>query len=100
MKRDWPISVAALALVAVTCIATVSTAREPEPISSGGSTTFRRLNEAQYVRSITDIFGEGIKIPGRFEPRLREHGLLTIGDAQVVVTPSGIEQYELRAREI
>ncbi len=61
---------------------------------------FRRLNEAQYTRSIEQIFGPEVKVPGRFDPPLREHGLLAIGDATVTVTPSGIEQYELRAREI
>jgi hypothetical protein len=52
------------------------------------------------VRSIEQIFGPGIDVPGRFDPPLREQGLLAIGDAKVTVTPSGIEQYELRAREI
>lgn len=61
---------------------------------------FRRLNEAQYIRSIELIFGPAIKVPGRFDPPLREQGLLAIGDATVTVSASGIEQYELRAREI
>lgn len=61
---------------------------------------FRRLNEAQYIRAIEQVFGPGLKVPGRFDPPLREQGLLAIGDAHVTVTPSGIEQYELRAREI
>lgn len=71
-----------------------------EPATSGGPTTFRRLSEAQYKRSIEDIFGPGIKVPGRFDPPLREAGLLAIGDGKVVVSASGLEQYELRAREI
>jgi hypothetical protein len=75
-----------------------SVASEPE--TSGGPTTFRRLNEVQYTRSIEDIFGVGIKIPGRFDPPLREEGLLAIGDGKAGVSSSGLEQYELRAREI
>jgi hypothetical protein len=71
-----------------------------EPPSSGGPAGFRRLDETQYRRSIEDIFGAGIEIPGRFEPPLREEGLLAIGASKVVITPSGFEQYELRAREI
>jgi hypothetical protein len=71
-----------------------------EPETPGNPLAFRRLNEAQYIHSIDDIFGPGIQIPGRFEPALRDGGLLAIGDAKVVVTPSGFEQYELRAREI
>jgi hypothetical protein len=39
-------------------------------------------------------------VPGRFEPPLRDHGLLAIGDGKAVFSASGIEQNELRAREI
>lgn len=74
------------------------TASAPEIM--GGLPGLRRLNEAQYVRSIEQIFGSGIKVPGRFDPPLREQGLLAIGDAKVTVSASGIEQFELRAREI
>jgi hypothetical protein len=65
-----------------------------------GSPGFRRLNEAQYIRSIEQIFGPGIAVPGRFDPPLREEGLLAIGDSHVSVSASGLEQYHLRAREI
>jgi hypothetical protein len=70
------------------------------PATTGGPPGFRRLNEAQYKRSIEQIFGAGINVPGRFEPPLREAGLMSIGDAKVAVSASGLEQYELRAREI
>ena len=75
-----------------------SLAAEPETI--GSLPGFRRLNQAQYTRSIEQIFGAGLRVPGRFDPPLRVHGLMAIGDGTVTVTPSGIEQYELRAREI
>ncbi|MCW1401040.1 hypothetical protein OKA06_01375 [Novosphingobium sp. MW5] len=75
---------------------TPAVAAAPAP----GATGLRRLNEAQYARSIAQVFGPGITIPGRFEPSLRDKGLLAIGDSAVTVTGSGIEQYELRAREI
>jgi hypothetical protein len=71
-----------------------------EPAATAGSPGFRRLNEAQYIRSIEQIFGPGITVPGRFDPPLREEGLLAIGDSQVSVSASGLEQYHLRAREI
>ena len=71
-----------------------------EPATAGGLPGFRRLNEAQYVRSIAQIFGEGITVPGRFDPPLREAGLMAIGDGKATLSASGIEQYELRAREI
>jgi len=61
---------------------------------------FRRLNEAQYIRSIEQIFGAEITVPGRFDPTRREDGLMAIGAGRVTVSSSGIEQYELRAREI
>jgi hypothetical protein len=79
-------------------VVTAESARPPAvaPAPPG----FRRLNEAQYIRSIEQIFGSGIKVPGRFDPPLRAEGLLAIGDATVTVSASGIEQYELRAREI
>lgn len=77
---------------------TSSPATEPETI--GSLPGFRRLNQAQYVRSIEQIFGAGLRVPGRFEPPLRQHGLMAIGDGEVSISPSGIEQYELRAREI
>jgi hypothetical protein len=71
-----------------------------EPVSLGGAVSIRRLNEEQYKRSIEDIFGTDIKVPGRFDPVLREDGLLAIGDSHVNVSASGLEQNELRARQI
>lgn len=71
-----------------------------EPTSSGGPATARRLDESQYKHTIAQIFGADIKVPGRFEPPVRESGLLAIGNSKVIVTPAGFEQYALRAREI
>ena len=68
--------------------------------ASGGPLTFRRLNESQYKQSIVDIFGEGITVPGRFDPVVREEGLLAIGESRAGLSSSGLEQYELRARDI
>jgi hypothetical protein len=100
--KGWllSISIASLATLMIGASACGTAGAADEPMTSGGPTTFRRLNAEQYTRSIEDIFGAGIKIPGRFEPPLRDEGLLAIGDARVIVTPSGIEQYELKAREI
>lgn len=71
-----------------------------EPVSMGGPTVLRRLNEEQYKNSIAAIFAPDITVPGRFDPPLREEGLLAIGDGKAVISSSGIEQYELRARQI
>jgi hypothetical protein len=69
-------------------------------VSEGGPPGFRRLNESQYKRSIAQIFGADIKVPGRFEPPVREDGLLAIGDSKAVVTLSGLDQYVIRSKEI
>ena len=71
-----------------------------EPSSAGGDTTARMLTEAQYRQSISDIFGSDLKFGGRFEPRVRQNGLLSLGDAVVTVTPVGMEQYDGMARAI
>jgi hypothetical protein len=83
-------------------ISSIVGAQEPqsEPTTSGGTATVRRLSADQYRRSIEDIFGLGIRIPGRSEPEVRDDGLLAIGDSRASTTPSGLEQYDLKAREI
>ena len=73
---------------------------EKEPATSGGEVAFKRLSEDQYARSIESAFGEGIDIPGRFDPPRREAGLMAIGNGRVVVSRSGFEQAELRGRKI
>jgi hypothetical protein len=97
----WSTGIAAalsLAWIAVPSRGEVTQVATPE--AAAGDTGFRRLNEAQYKRSIEQIFGPGVSIPGRFDPPRREEGLLAIGDGKVVVSPSGLEQFEMRAREI
>jgi hypothetical protein len=101
MKLNW-LAYGAGALVLGGIVVAFLALREPagEPATPGNPTAFRRLTEAQYARSIRNIFGDGIEIPGRFEPPLRAGGLIAIGSSDVVSTPFGIEQYELKAREI
>jgi hypothetical protein len=102
IKRSLAVAVAGALLAGVALLPasreTAEAAASDEMVA--GLPGFRRLSEAQYVRSIEHIFGPGIRIPGRFEPPLREDGLMAIGDSKVVVSASGLEQYELRAREI
>lgn len=92
----------ALGLVAAVVGGTflIRSAGPREPVASGGPATFRRLDEVQYTHSIEAIFGPEIKIPGRFDPPRREDGLLAVGDSRVVVSSSGFEQAEIRARDI
>ena len=95
-RQAWTVCGAAVMFAAAVAV----TRALDEPPTSGGPATFRRLNGDQYARAIQDAFGSGIKIPGRFEPPMREEGLLAIGDGKVAVSSSGFEQAELRAREI
>lgn len=56
-----------------------------------------RLTESQYRQSIADIFGESVRIYGRFEPDYRRDRLLAVGSAWASVSPSGFEQYQQMA---
>jgi hypothetical protein len=66
----------------------------------GGPVAMRRLTEAQYRQTIADVFGPEIKVVGRFEPDVRQDGLLAVGTAHVTVSPAGFEQYEAIGRGI
>lgn len=61
---------------------------------------YRRLTETQYRNTIADVFGDEIKVEGRFEPELREEGLQAVGNAHLSITTSGMEQYYGMARSI
>src|SRR5207244_717928 len=65
-----------------------------------GPVAMRRLTQEQYKQIVSDIFGPTIRLGGRFEPDLRDAGLLAVGASQVSVTASGIEQYDQMARSI
>ena len=101
-RAFWLASAAAglIGLAVIAPVEDVTAKSTAAPSVAAAPPGFRRLNEAQYIRSVEQIFGPAIKVPGRFDPPLREQGLLAIGDATVTVSASGIEQYELRAREI
>ena len=71
-----------------------------EPATGGGPAQIRRLTEAEYRQSIADIFGDDIKVAGRFEPDMRADGLLAVGTGKVTVTPAGFEQYDSMAHGI
>ena len=60
----------------------------------------RRLTQEQYQRSISDIFGQDIKVSARLEPDPRRDGLIAIGVSQATVGASGFEQYDSAAREV
>jgi len=64
------------------------------------SPTVRRLTEAQYRRTIEDLFGSDVEVVGRFEPDMRVDGLTAVGSSAVSITPGGLEQYDAIARHI
>ena len=77
-------------------------AAKPTEISTiaGGPTVLRRLTQTQYQHVIADVFGSDITIGGRFEPDIRDSGLIEVGAGKVSVPASGLEQYGKMARSI
>jgi hypothetical protein len=71
-----------------------------EPPTNGAPVGAERLSEAQYRQSIADIFGNDIRIGGRFEPNGRKTGLLAVGASVAGMSPAGFEQYDGMARSI
>ena len=89
-------------VVASNELATVLAPEELEQVGERESfiSAYRRLTESQYRHAIADIFGDDIKVEARFEPERREEGLQAVGNAQLSVTTSGLEQYYSLARSI
>jgi hypothetical protein len=70
------------------------------PATKGGPVSLRRLTEPEYRQIIGDVFGTTIRVPGRFEPDVRDNGLIAVGTSQESVAGTGIEEYDLTARGI
>jgi hypothetical protein len=73
---------------------------QAEPASPGGPAMVRRLTPSQYTQIIADVFGPDLKIGGRFEPDIRQDGLLAVGTSRISVSVSGLAQYDTMARTI
>ncbi len=91
---------AALGLVTALGLAGCGPSSDDGPVSKGGPLEVRRLTEPEYRHIIADVFGKNINIGGRFEPDLRDAGLIAVGTAHESVTASGMEQYDIIARDI
>ena len=63
-------------------------------------TVLRRLTQLQYKNIIADVFGADIKIGGRFEPDMRENGLLELGAGRASIPAAGLAQYVGMARSV
>ena len=74
--------------------------KDDAPATKGGPVSLRRLTEPEYRQIIADVFGATIKVPGRFEPDIRENGLIAVGTARESVAGAGLEEYDLTARGI
>src|SRR5476649_1503366 len=74
--------------------------KDDAPATKGGPISLRRLTEPEYRQIIADVFGTTIKVPGRFEPDVRDNGLIAVGTSRESVAGTGLEQYDLTARGI
>jgi hypothetical protein len=95
------LAVAAVGVVVVPHFAGQKTA-ETDGIAAtaGGPPVLRRLTQAQYQHVIADVFGDDVTIGGRFEPDIRDGGLIEVGAGKVSVPASGLEQYGKMARSV
>src|SRR4051812_34643048 len=73
-----------LGLVGVAAALALSACGEPK--ATGVAPQARRLSEVQYRQTVADIFGADIKIAGRFEPGIREGGLLSVGSSKLAAS--------------
>lgn len=90
--------VLALTIGALSCVS-VGALEAPEQ-SSRATSEMRLLTGDQYRASIADIFGSSISISGRFDPIIRDNGLLAVGAGGVDMTPAAFERYEGLARSV
>jgi hypothetical protein len=87
------------AMAALSLVGMVDTALA-DGAPAAGPVAMRRLTQEQYRQIINDIFGSTVSLGGRFEPDVRDGGLLAVGAGQVSVTAAGLEQYDNMARSI
>jgi hypothetical protein len=59
-----------------------------------------RISPSQYRQTIADVFGLSIAINGRFEPEIRDDGLLAIGESRASFSDAGVERYDELARGV
>ena len=78
----------------------VTACSEPAPVIEGAEPTLRRLTEQQYRNVIADLFGDHIIVSGRFDPILRQDGLIAIGAGNATISASSFDKYERLAHAI
>ena len=99
-SRTSKLAAGLISLTLTASVASIATARDTPAAAADGSETWLRLSPSQYQQVIRDIFGPGIAITGRFEPEIRDEGLMAIGARKASVTDTGLERYDSLARGI
>lgn len=97
---------ASLSLLTSSCSVPSSTAeqipavavREPEDASS--SQQVRLISQEQYFNTLSHMFGESIRLPGRFPPFNRADGLESLGASSASVTIGGVQLYQQAASSV
>ena len=97
-SRTSKLAAGLISLTLTASVASIATARDTPAAAADGSETWLRLSPSQYQQVIRDIFGPGIAITGRFEPEIRDEGLMAIGARKASVTDTGLERYDNLAR--
>ncbi|MBT6489773.1 MAG: DUF1592 domain-containing protein [Deltaproteobacteria bacterium] len=59
-----------------------------------GEVAMRRLTQAQFVNSVTDVFGSDVVVPKFSEPDTSLGGLLSVGASQTAFSARGVESIE------
>ena len=62
--------------------------------------SIKRLTQSQYGRTIHELFGLGIKIPGDLEVDTKIHGFTTVGSSELTISPRAAEQFEVAAYDV
>jgi hypothetical protein len=66
----------------------------------GASVELRRLTSDQYNQIILDVFGDGIDLGGRFDPGIRESGLVEVGASQASINGAALGEFDRMGRNI
>src|SRR5579872_2680740 len=100
MKSNYGSWASALSgVLAIAGLAALSSAFGADAVSPADATSLK-LSPSQYKLTISDVFGESIKVDGRFEPEQRDQGLLAIGARTSNITDAGLESYDDNALSI
>ncbi len=92
--------IAAVSLVSLAAATPAIVVWAADTAPAADEPTSVRLSPSQFRQTIADVFGTGIVISGRFEPEVREQGLLAVGARKASITDMGLERYDELARNI